>query len=243
MPKVLLVTSGKGGTGKSTVSQLLGRSLAARGKNVLLVELDAGLRGLDLMLGVSDRVVYDLGDVLTGRCRPVKAVVIVDTPAGNLHLIAAPVDRHFVPDRTNLRLLLKGLSGCYDFLILDTAAGLGRSFDVAASAADEALIVATADTVSARDAAKTAQTLTCPARLIINQFTAKRLTGDLPDLDAVIDRAGVQLISVIPFDPAVSAACSAGSPLPDDSRAGGEIADLCRRLLGERVFLNIRRLK
>jgi septum site-determining protein MinD len=240
---VLLITSGKGGTGKSTVSHLLGRALARRSKNVLLVELDSGLRGLDLMLGVSDRVVYDLSDVLEGRCRPAKAVTPIDTKVGNLHLIAAPIDRFFVPDEKNLRLLLKGLSGCYDFLILDTAAGLGQGFDIAARVADEALIVATPDPVSVRDAAKTAQSLPCPARLVVNKFTVRSLTKELPDLDAVIDCAGVRLISVIPNDDAVAASTALGVEPPAHSPVCGEMDDLAGRLLGERIFLNTRRLK
>ena len=93
MPKILLVTSGKGGTGKTTVSMLLAHALCRRDRNVLLIELDSGLRGLDLLLGVSDRVVYDLSDYLCGRCKPVKAVTVCDVPKGNLHLIAAPSDR------------------------------------------------------------------------------------------------------------------------------------------------------
>lgn len=243
MPKVLLVTSGKGGTGKSTVSQFLGRALADCGKNVLLVELDSGLRGLDLTLGVSDRAVYDLADVLTGRCRPTDAVVVIPVTKGNLHLITAPVDRHFLPDAKLLRLLLKGLSGCYDFLILDAAAGLGKSFDVAAAVAGEALVVCTADSVSARDAAAAAQGLTCPARLVINRFSPRCLCGDLPHLDAVVDRAGLQLLSVIPQDDLVPKAAAAGQALPANSRARGEFSDLARRLLGERVFLNQKRLR
>ncbi|MEG1849687.1 MAG: septum formation initiator, partial [Oscillospiraceae bacterium] len=81
---------------------------------------DSGLRGLDLMLGVTDRVVYDLSDVLCGRCRPAKAIVSVPTARGNLHLLAAPVNRFFVPDRANLARLLTGLTGCYDLLLFDT---------------------------------------------------------------------------------------------------------------------------
>jgi len=243
MARIVLITSGKGGTGKTTVTQLLGRALAERGKNVLLLELDSGLRGLDLMFGVSDRIVYDLSDVLRGGCRPAQAIVPIETARGNLHLIAAAVDRHFLPDARNLSALLRGLSGCYDFLLLDTAAGLARSFDLAAAEADEALIVTTADRVSARDAASAAALLPCPARLVINRFERRCLKGDIPTLDAVIDCAGVQLISVIPQDPAVPAAAALGAALPASSPARAEIDDLTRRLLGERVPLNQKRLR
>lgn len=242
MSKVILITSGKGGTGKTTVTQLLGRALAESGKNVLLLELDSGLRGMDLMLGVSDRAVYDISDVLRGMCRPARAITAVPTAGGNLHYIAAAADRHFVADKGNLALLLRGFAGVYDFLLLDTAAGLGRDIDVAAGVADTALIVTNADRVSARGAAAVAACLPCPVRLVINRFRMNSLVPDMPTLDAVIDAAGVQLISVIPFDNAVPAAESAGLPLPANSPAKGEIADLARRILGERVPLNQKRL-
>ena len=90
LAEVIVVTSGKGGTGKTTVSLLLAKELCRHGKNVMLLELDSGLRGLDLLLKVSDRVVFDLSDVLTGGCKPVRAITVCDVPKGNLHFIAAP---------------------------------------------------------------------------------------------------------------------------------------------------------
>ncbi len=244
MPKILLVTSGKGGTGKTTVSLLLAHALCKRDHNVLLIELDSGLRGLDLLLGVSDRVVYDLSDVLCGRCKPIKAITICQVPTGSLHLIAAPSDRFFVPDASNLAGLLKGLGGCYDDLILDTAAGLGRGFDVASSLCTAALVVTTPDQVSVRDAAKATQMLErTPPRLVVNKFSTRQLSSDLPDLDAIIDTVGAQLISVIPEDSAIPEAGAHGILPPQASPAMGEIDDLARRLLGERVLLNTGRLR
>lgn len=243
MPKIILVTSGKGGTGKSTVSLLLGRALAMRGKNVLLVELDSGLRGLDLMLGLSDRVVYDLSDVLTGRCRPFEAIIPAPAQRGNLHLIAAPVDRYFVPDKKRLSVLLRNLSGCYDFLLLDSAAGVGREFDVAAAVAEEALVVATPDPVSLRDASRVAMSINSSSRLIINKFSQRSLRYNFPHIDAMIDTAGIQLISVIPEDELIPTACASARELPANSAAKCEIDDLAGRLLGERIFLNQKRLR
>ncbi len=244
MADILIVTSGKGGTGKTTVSLMLAKALCRRKKNVLLIELDSGLRGLDLLLKVSDKVVYDLSDVLTGGCKPVKAITVCDVPEGNLHLIAAPQDRRFLPDKKNLALLLKGLSTCYDYLILDCAAGLGEGFDSARSVCTGALIVTTVDPVSVRDAAKAAQELTGVApRLVINKFSRRNLCADLSDLDAVIDAVGARLISVIPDDAALAQQLSTGGEGAHTTRAGGEIDDLARRVMGERVKLNTDRLK
>lgn len=244
MSNILVVTSGKGGTGKTTVSYLLARSLCRRQKNVLLLELDSGLRGLDLIMGVSGKIVYDLSDVLSGRCKPVKAITVCDVSQGNLHLIAAPIDRYFLPDRASLTALLKGLAGCYDYLILDTSAGLGRGFDIACSVCNSALIVCTGDPVSVRDAAKAAQLLQeKKPRLVINKFLRHILSKDLPDLDAVIDRVGAQLVAVIPEDPMVERLLAKGELLPQSSVAWREVEDMARRILGERVRLNVERLK
>ena len=244
MSKTLLVTSGKGGTGKTTVSMLLARELCSRGKNVLLLELDSGLRGLDLLLGVSDKVVYDLSDVLCGRCKPVKAITVCETEKGNLHLIAAPINRHFIPDKTNLEILLKGLSGCYDWLFLDSAAGLGKGFDIAKSVSDGAIIVTNLDNVSVRDAAVTAQMLEpLPSRLVVNRFSRKQLGNDLPDLDAVIDAVGSRLISVIPEDPLLASHRDSHASPPASSPLLQEITDLADRLMGERIKLRTDRFK
>ncbi|MBP1556526.1 MAG: P-loop NTPase [Oscillospiraceae bacterium] len=244
MSEILMVTSGKGGVGKTTVSLLLAKQLCRQDKDVLLLELDSGLRGLDILLGVSDKVVYDLSDVLTGRCKPVNAITVCDVPKGNLHLIPAPNDRRFIPERDSLFSLLKGLSGCYDYLILDCAAGLGKGFDIAKSVCTGALIVTVPDPVSIRDAAKAATELRdVPTRLVINKFSRKAISKDLPDIDSMIDAVGVQLISVIAADSLVQLQFAKGVALPQSSPVFRETEDLARRIIGERVKLNTDRLK
>lgn len=218
---------------------LLAHALCRRDRNVLLIELDSGLRGLDLLLGVSDRVVYDLSDYLCGRCKPVKAVTVCDVPKGNLHLIAAPSDRYFVPDPNALASLLRGMSSCYDELILDTAAGLGRGFDVAASLCTSALVVTTPDPVSVRDAAKAVSMLQrTPPRLIVNKFSTRQLSRRSARSRFDHRYGGRTAHFCDSRGPRPPASRSARRPSPRFFPAMGEIEDLTRRLLGERVLLN-----
>ena len=243
MSKTLLVTSGKGGTGKTTISQLLGKAIASFSKNVLIIELDSGLRGLDLMLSVSDKVVYDLSDVLHGSCKPIKAITVVPTQTGNLHLIAAPTDRKFKLSRRPLEQLLEGLSECYDFIIFDTAAGLGTAFDVASTFCDTALIVATCDMVSLRDACVTVKVLPhINCRLVLNKFKSTQLKGTIEYIDTAIDIVKAQLISVIPYDENIILWGSNGYN-QQKSSVLVEIDDLARRLMGEDIPLNQKRIK
>jgi septum site-determining protein MinD len=239
----LLFTSGKGGTGKTTLTQCVARALCRRKKNVLVLELDSGLRGLDLMLGVSDRVVFDLSDVLCGRCKPSKAIVSCFAEPGSLHLIAAPLDASFEPPRGRLDRFIHSALSYYDFVLVDGSAGIGRSTEIAGSVCSGALIVSACDPITVRDGAKVSDSLRgLPRRMILNRFLRRQLCGDLADIDALIDRVGVQLISVVPEDPAVPYFCSRGLALPRESPAAQEIEDLTSRLLGESVPLRENRL-
>lgn len=236
MAKTFLVTSGKGGTGKSSITALLGRTLAGQGRNVLLLELDSGLRSLDMMLGVSDRVLYDAGDVLAGRCKPADSITVVPTSAGNLHYIAAPVNPSFVPERESLRRFIEGVGEYFDYLFIDSPAGLGETLSTVADLVDRALVITQAQPVPVRDAASVVALLGrwgCPGcRLVINQFTAKQINASVPDLDWVIDTANAQLIGIIPFDAALPEALANGRPLSGQTSAGLAIAAIAGRLEG-----------
>ena len=147
--KVIAVTSGKGGVGKSTLTVSLGIAAASSGKRVLLVELDAGLRGMDIMLGLSG-VVYDLGDLLEGRCN-INSAIIPSPNVPELYAIVAPVSLKGPILMQDIRLLIDGLRAYFDLIFLDTPAGLGKGVQYACEVSDLALIVATPDPVCVRD--------------------------------------------------------------------------------------------
>lgn len=136
--QVIMLASGKGGTGKSTVSVLLGAALAARTNRVLLVELDSGLRSVDVIAGVCGKTVYDVEDVLCGRCEPGKAVV--ESPLyKDLYVISAPYSGGHI-SQPALRVLTDAMRPVFDFILIDTAAGIGAPFQAASGVCDEAVL-------------------------------------------------------------------------------------------------------
>lgn len=240
MGQIAVVTSGKGGAGKSTVCAGLGYALARAGASVLLVDGDAGLRSLDLILGVGQEIVFDLSDIFAGNCEPIRAVY----PSGvskNLSLVPAPARLEGLCSPVDMRRLCRGFAQHYDFVFIDCPAGTGNGFDVAVTAAQTALVVTTPDPICARDAGVVGDLLAArdlPARLVINRLRPEPvLRGKLPDLDKVIDLAGIQLIGVIPEDEELGLAAAHGKPLPDRGPARGCFQNLARRFCGEEVPL------
>ena len=221
----IMICSGKGGTGKSTVSVLLGAGLARLGRKVLLVELDSGLRSVDIIAGVYGRTVYDIEDVLCGRCEPAKAIVPSPLYAG-LSVISAPYEGGEVA-AVPLGRLLQAVRPYFDFILLDTAAGMGAPFTAAATVADRALLVLTPDPVALRDGKIVADRL-------LDSF-GKR--ASVEDLDECIDTVGAQLIAVIPESVALQQAGAAGTVPPAHDAAVVAGQALAKRLCGQRVPL------
>lgn len=241
MAEIMLVASGKGGVGKSVTCAMLGVELAKRGKKVLVLEMDSGLRGMDIIFGVEDSVVFDLSDILLSRCPPIKAIMKCPYQEG-LELIVAPFEHSFVPDKDDLTVLCKGLSKYYDYLIIDTPAGLGKNFDVALTVADKALLVVTPDLISVRDGKKISDVITASGvtniRLVINKVDTRAVkTKGIRDLDDVIDKTGVQLIAVIPFEEKIIEYTSKGEALPISNAAYRAYRSLASRVEGEYVEL------
>lgn len=255
-----VITSGKGGVGKSTAAVGLGRALAARGRRVLLVDCDAGLRGLDRLSGTEDGLVYDISDVVFGRCSPAQAIYPCRTqdpsreapggkaprepeggPPQELFLLPAPARVEDMVRPPVMRQLIPLLKRYYDHVLLDSPAGVGMGFQSAACAADRALVLCGPDPVSVRSASSVRQLLQQldigDMRLIINQFDRGlfRETGAFSDLDGVIDAAGIQLGALVPTDHSLAAAFLRGRPAPEGSPGMLAISRAAARLEGESV--------
>ena len=239
---VIMVASGKGGTGKSTVAVLLGAELAARGRRVLLVELDSGLRSVDYIAGVYGKTVYDVEDVLNGRCEAGKAVV--ESPVyRNLYVISAPYSGgHILP--AALRVFVEKVGPVFDTIVLDTAAGMGVPFEAAMGVAHRALLVLTPDPVSIRDGRIVCDALEaggCPEiRLIINKVPRTLANCGIQSLDECIDTVGAQLIGVVPFSTEIQKAGATGAPLAPAGRPRLALRAIAARLCGQYSPLVIR---
>ena len=239
---VIMVASGKGGTGKSTVAVLLGAELAARGRRVLLVELDSGLRSVDYIAGVYGKTVYDVEDVLNGRCEAGKAVV--ESPVyRNLYVISAPYSGgHILP--AALRVFVEKVGPVFDTIVLDTAAGMGVPFEAAMGVAHRALLVLTPDPVSIRDGRIVCDALEaggCPEiRLIINKVPRTLANCGIQSLDECIDTVGAQLLGVVPYSAALLRAGATASALPKEEKAARVFAAMAARLCGVHVPLIVR---
>ncbi|MDL2323800.1 AAA family ATPase [Ruminococcaceae bacterium OttesenSCG-928-A16] len=241
---IIAFVSGKGGTGKSTTSVLVGGALAALGKSVLLIELDSGLRSVDIIAGVSGQTVYDIEDVLSGRCEPNKAIVQSSAYNG-LSVISAPYAGGVITTK-NLRVLCNKMRPHFDYILIDTAAGLGAAYSAATAVAHRVVLVLTADPVALRDGRLVTDELgageTGTVRLILNKVNPQQIlnSGVLRDLDEAIDIVGARLLGVIPDSGAILKAGATGTPLPKNSVEKQVFDAIAHRIAGHDVPLVIR---
>ncbi|HCC35119.1 MAG TPA: septum site-determining protein MinD [Ruminococcaceae bacterium] len=240
MGKILAVASGKGGTGKSTCTVGLGAALNKMGKSVLLVDMDQGLRSLDSMLGLSEHMAFDISDALEGRVQVSEAILPIEG-RGGLFMLGAPRTAGAVKDEEKLRKLITGLAGVYDYVILDSPAGIGRGFDLAVCAAQAAAVVTGSDFVSIRDAGIVYRLLcekgVSECRLIINMVKIRLIRGGfLPNIDRAIDTSGMRLLGLIPEDDSLLMFSSAGA-VPSKGKAVSAFERLAARIEGQTVPL------
>lgn len=244
MSQIIAVTAGKGGTGKSTTSANVATALAALGKKTLVVELDFGLRCLDIMLGVKNDIKYDLGNVLKGECDIYKATTQVKI-ASNLSIVCAPEDPFATVNAEQISNICNEMRKYYEYIIVDTSAGTNASvFDVVEQS-DLILINTTPDPICVRDARTMSDEFykrgNKKQRLIINKVNRDLFNEALvEDLDEIIDTVGVQLIGVIPDDDAVVVATAKGQPLPSNSPAFKAFDAISRRIKGQDVPLSVK---
>ena len=241
MSTVIAVTSGKGGTGKTSFTGAVGSCLAALGHRTLCIDMDVGLRNLDLALGLSDRALMDFTDVLENRCTLEKAAVEHPEIQG-LHLLTAPVTLDRTPDLNAMRELLRQARYHYDYILLDAPAGLGESFRLSVCGCDRAVVVSTNDASALRDAQRTVGELmrwTDQIHLVVNRVQPRLLRRLHTTIDDAMDSAGLPLLGVIPEDNKVMLAANMGRPLILNTSRGAAVAYLhiARRILGQKVPL------
>ena len=246
-PKVALLSfstkgSGKGGTGKSTTSANVATALAALGKKTLVVELDFGLRCLDIMLGIKDKVKHDIGEYLEGKIDILTATTKVDR-VDNLYLVCATRNPFIDINPEKIMEVCQEMRKHFDYIIMDTA-GIGSSVFSVIKAAELILMVTTPDTVCVRDGAILSDFLyvkNCTnQRLVINKVSPNFKDEDiLYDLDEVMDSVGIPLIGVVPEDMNIKICGAKGQPLPQNCGGAKAYAAIARRILGEEVPLTI----
>jgi len=231
MGRLIAVTSGKGGAGKSSVSVHLATALAKLSERVLIVDLDAGMRCLDIMLGVSDRLLFDLSDVLDKNKSVQEAVISL----GNLDFLPAPLRGKINP--TEFSLFIPEVLEDYDFIILDFPAGTVDELYTALPRYCEALVVCNADAVSLRDAAIMGADLSelnfMSVRLILNRVSFKNMQkGITANIDEVIDTSGIRLMGVVPQSMDIYMSCCSGQPLGKRTRAAKAFERIAKRVMG-----------
>lgn len=246
--RVITITSGKGGVGKTTTTANLGVALALLGKRVVCLDADIGLRNLDVVLGLENRIVYDVVDVIEGRCK-LRQALIKDKRLPELMLLPASQkrDKSAVHGADMIRLC-DDLKPENDFILIDSAAGIEEGFRTAIAPADEVVIVTNPEVSAVRDADRVVGLIEAaekgPARLIVNRLKPGLVQrGDMLDTEDVLDILAIDLIGIVPEDENVLISTNKGSPAAFEERslAGVAFRDIARRLTGEDVPFQIYR--
>ncbi len=240
--KAATITSGKGGVGKTTATANLGVALATAGYRVVCIDGDIGLRNLDVVMGLENRIVYDLVDVVEGRCK-LRQALIKDKRLADLYLIPAAQTR----DKTavspaDMVRLVKDLRGDFDWVLIDSPAGIERGFRNAIAPADLILIVTNPEVSAVRDADRIIGLVEAeeknPPKLIVNRVKPEMVKrGDMLSTGDILDVLAIDLIGIVPEDESVTVATNQGTPavLDPKSRAGKAFRDIARRMNGEEV--------
>lgn len=241
MSEIIVVTSGKGGVGKTTVTANLGLGLAKLNKKVVVVDTDIGLRNLDVVLGLENRIVYNLIDVIEGSCR-MKQALIRDKQCDNLCLLpsAQTRDKTAITPEQMIKLT-DDLKEEFDYILLDCPAGIEQGFKNAIAGANRAIVVTTPEVSAIRDADRIIGLLQANemprVQLVINRLRMDMIRrGEMMSVEDVTEILAVELLGAIPDDEAVVIATNQGEPLcGQDSMSGQAFLNICRRIAGEDV--------
>ena len=241
MGEVIVITSGKGGVGKTTTVANIGTGLAMMGKKTVVVDTDIGLRNLDVVLGLENRIVYNLVDVVNGSCR-LKQALIKDKRHPELYLLpsAQTKDKTAVSPEQMIKLT-DDLREEFDYILLDCPAGIEQGFKNAIAGADKALVVTTPEVSAIRDADRIIGLLEHAEMeeidLIVNRIRMDMVRrGDMMSLSDVSDILAVNIIGAVPDDENIVVSTNQGEPLVGmGSQSGSAYLDICRRILGENI--------
>lgn len=243
MSEVIVVTSGKGGVGKTTTSANIGTGLAGLKKRVVMIDTDIGLRNLDIVLGLENRIVYNLVDVVEGNCR-YKQALIKDRNNPELFLMpcAQTRDKTAVSPEQIIKLIDEMRSD-FDYIIIDCPAGIEQGFKNAIAGADRAIVVTTPEVSAVRDADRIIGLLEAneigKTELVVNRLRADMVKrGDMMSSDDVVEILAVDLLGVVPDDENIVVSTNQGEPLVGNkSLAGQAYENICHRIMGEDVPL------
>ncbi len=248
MGEVIVITSGKGGVGKTTTTANIGAGLAKSGKKVVVIDTDLGLRNLDVVMGMENRIVYNLVDVIEGNCR-MKQALIKDKRYETLYLLpSAQTKDKTAVSQGQMKKLTEELAEDYDYVLLDCPAGIEQGFQNAIAGATRAIVVTTPEVSAIRDADRIigllAKNHIQKPELIINRIRVDMVRrGDMMSVEDVSEILAIPLLGILPDDEQVVIATNQGEPVVEmNSLSGIAFQNICRRIVGEEVpFLNLNR--
>ncbi|GAB7386549.1 septum site-determining protein MinD [Bacillaceae bacterium] len=244
MGKAIVVTSGKGGVGKTTTTANIGSALALMGKKVCLVDTDIGLRNLDVVMGLENRIIFDLVDVVEGSCR-LEQALIKDKRFNELFLMpAAQTKDKTAVSPEQIEAVVGELKKDFDYVLIDCPAGIEQGFKNAVAGADQAIVVTTPETSAVRDADRIIGLLEKEKvespKLVINRIRPQMMKrGEMLDVDEIVNVLAIDLLGIVPDDEYVIKCANQGEPavLNHESRAALAFRNIGRRILGDAVPL------
>jgi len=246
MGEVIVITSGKGGVGKTTTTANLGTALALDGKKVVLVDTDIGLRNLDVVMGLESRIVYDIVDVVEEKCK-LRQALIKDKRFNELFLLPAAQTRDkSAVNEEQMKELIKKLKEEFEYILVDCPAGIEQGFKNAIAGADTAIVVTTPEISAVRDADRIIGLLESAEiknpELVVNRLRPAMVKkGEMMDVDDIVELLSIELLGVVPDDEYIISSTNKGEPVVQNKKSpsGKAYIEIAKRILGENIEVNI----